>query len=144
VQNKSIIATVIITFIAVQIKAQDIPESKVPKEVLKAFHENYPNIKKVQWEIEKLNYEAEYVSKQIKSSTLFDEHGNILSTEHAISTKALPLATQAYLKKNKLMSKIHDTNLITDAKKEIGYEVEINHRDYMFSHEGSLLEIIKN
>jgi uncharacterized membrane protein YkoI len=98
----------------------------------------------VQWEVEKPNYEAEYVWQQVRSSTLFDLHGNILTTENEIKYEKLPLPTKDYIKKNNLKNKIKEINLITDAKKKIVYEVEISHRDYMFSEEGNLLEIIQN
>ena len=126
------------------LSAAGIPESKVPQATVISFHQHVPQVKKVAWELEKPHYEAEFILDKINTSVLMNAQGMLLSTEQEIPTSALPLPIQEYLKKNKLSKKVTETSIIKDAQHKTVYEVEIKNTDYLFSEEGTFLEIIKN
>lgn len=114
-------------------------ESKVPAAVKDAFRKQYPQAVKVEWEAEKGNYEAEFVSNGIRQSVLMDAAGKVLETEVEIKPEQLPEAAQTYLAQNYTGQKIKEAAKITDAKGGITYEAEVKGKDLIFDAAGNFI-----
>lgn len=141
---KKLTLTLIAGMITTFTFAQKLKENQVPNPVKKAFKKQYPTTKGMKWEKEKSNYEVEFEIKEIDYSVLMDSSGNILETEKEITIDALPTATKEYVSKNYAGQKIKEAAEITDAKKIVTYEVEINGKDLIFDSKGNYIKTVED
>lgn len=123
------------------INAQDLKEGDVPSAVKTKFSSLYPGVKKVKWEKENGNYEAEIYLNKVETSILFDINGNQLQTETEISVSELPQGVKEYASKNLKNSKIKEAAKIVDASGVVTYEAEIKNRDYIFDANGNFIKM---
>jgi len=121
--------------------AQDLKEKDVPKSVQNAFVQKYPSAKKVSWEKEKGNFEANWGGKSGEdSSAQFTPSGNFVEIVVAIPISQLPANIPPYVSKNYHGAKINEAGKLTDAMGRHMYEVEIKGKDLIFDEKGVFLK----
>lgn len=124
--------------------AQKIAEKEVPAAVKSAFQKQFPDVKDVDWEKEKGNYEVEFEIKETEYSVLLDASGTILETEMEINVDALPSNVRDYVSKNHAVEKIKEAAKISDTKGTITYEAEIKGKDLIFDSNGNFVKEVNN
>ena len=131
----------IIFFGLTNIAAQDINSSKVPTVVKTAFAKKYCEVKKIGWEIEKGNYEANWGGKSGEdTSVMFTPQGMFLEIVLAIPINQLPAPVAGYVKSHYKGSKIKEAGKVTDAAGKLTYEAEIGGKDLIFDEAGNFLK----
>ncbi len=131
----------IIFFGLTNIAAQDINSSKVPTVVKTAFAKKYGEVKKIGWEIEKGNYEANWGGKSGEdTSVMFTPQGMFLEIVLAIPINQLPAPVAGYVKSHYKGSKIKEAGKVTDAAGKLTYEAEIGGKDLIFDEAGNFLK----
>ncbi|HEY4936953.1 MAG TPA: PepSY-like domain-containing protein [Puia sp.] len=127
-----------ITGIAV---AQDLKEKDVPSSVKSVFTKKYPNAKKVSWEKEKGNFEANWGGKSGEdSSALFTPSAIFVEIVVSIPINQLPASVSLYVNKNYMGAKTKEAGKITDASGKHMFEVEIKGRDLIFDEKGAFIK----
>lgn len=124
--------------------AQKIAEKEVPAAVKSAFQKQFPDVKDVDWEKEKGNYEVEFEIKETEYSVLLDASGTILETEMEINVDALPSNVRDYVSENHAVEKIKEAAKISDTKGTITYEAEIKGKDLIFDSNGNFVKEVNN
>ena len=109
--------------------------AKVPIAVKNAFLKSHPSITKIEYEMEKANYEANFDMNGKETSEVYSKTGSLLETEIGIKVSELPAPITAYIK-NKLNSKITEAAKITKSTGEVIYEAEIKGKDMLFTANG--------
>lgn len=115
--------------------AQKINTAKVPAAVKSSFSKRHPDVK-VNWEIEKANYEAGFTVNGKENSEVYSEKGLLLETEVEINTSELPSGVLAKLKG----MKIAEAAKITKADGTVNYEAEVKGKDLLFDSNGNLIK----
>lgn len=124
-------------------------EAKVaaPEAVAASFAKDFPSVKKVTWEMENGNYEAEYKVNGTEQSALYDKTGHRSEVETEIKTEALPQAAKDYLKKNYADYKLKEASNIVDDKGITTYEAKVSKgkdkMDVIFDANGKFLKTEK-
>ena len=127
--------------IACLASAQDLKEKDIPKTVQSAFVEKFPEAKKVQWEKEKGNFEANWGGKSEEdSSAQFTPMGKFVEIVVAITVSQLPEPIPPYVNKNYHGAKIKEAGKVTDAMGRHMFEVEIKGKDLIFDEKGVFLK----
>lgn len=103
----------------------------------------YPNAKKVEWTVEKDNYEAEIEQKGSPDVSVdLNAKGEVLETETDIKVAELPEAARVYITKNLGNAKIKEAAKIVKADNSVMYEAQIGKKDYLFDDNGRFLKIV--
>ncbi|MDB5230927.1 MAG: hypothetical protein JWN76_1732 [Chitinophagaceae bacterium] len=122
--------------------AQKVKTSAVPAAVRSNFDKKYPDAKKVMWEKEDGNYEANWGGKSNEDhAAMFSPSGNFIEIVQAIPVSELPAGVTAYLKEHYKGKKITEAGRVTDAKGRVTYEAEVNKKDIVFDEHGKFLKI---
>lgn len=109
----------------------------VPAAVKTAFTAKYPDAKKVTWEKEKGNYEANWGGKSGEdNSAMFTPTGSFVEIVKAIKVSELPASVAPYVKAHFKGAKINEAGLVTNAKGIQTYEAEIKGKDLIFDMNG--------
>ncbi|MBO9617799.1 MAG: PepSY-like domain-containing protein [Niabella sp.] len=122
--------------------AQDKQVKTPPAPVKAAFQKQYPGVK-AKWELEDGNYEASFTNKNVKTSAIYDEKGNLQETETAIPGQEFPKAAKDFITSKKL-GPIKETAKIVKPDGTIQYEAEIKKMDYLFDAKGAFLRAQKD
>ena len=133
---KKLVAFFTVLLLAGTVTAQ---RTEVPSIVKNRFAALYPDVKKVEWEQEGVNYEAEFELNKTETSVVFDAQGNLLATETEIAPEALPQAAKDYLAKTVPGKKITEATKITGADELVTYEAEAGGKDYVFDVNGNFI-----
>ena len=104
--------------------AQTKENKEVPKVVKEAFQKEYPNTK-VDWDVEKNAFEAEFKMKGKKVHANYDKTGRKLATEIEVSRSEFPAKALTYIAATYPNKKIKETAKITDNKNGVTFEAEI-------------------
>ena len=121
--------------------AQDLKSKDVPEAVKTAFAKKYPDAKKVSWEKEKGNYEANWGGKSGEdSSVTFTPSAIFVEIVVAIPTGQLPPGVAPYVSNHYKGAKIREAGKVTDAAGRHMYEAEINGKDLIFDERGVFLK----
>src|SRR5437763_228040 len=113
---------------------------KVPAAVKTSFSNKYPEAKKVTWEKEKGNYEANWGGKSGEDhSVQFTPAGEMIEMVQAIPVSQLPPSVITYIKQHYKGAKITEAGKVTDSKGTITYEAEVNKKDIVFDEKGNFL-----
>lgn len=121
--------------------AQDLKEKDVPKTVKNAFIKKYPGAKKVSWEKEKGNYEANWGGKSGEdNSVTFTPAAIFLEIVEAIPVSQLPSNVAPYVAKNYNGAKITEAGKVTDASGKHMFEAEIKGKDLIFDEKGIFIK----
>ena len=121
--------------------AQDLKAKDVPEAVKKAFVSKYPDAKKVSWEKEKGNYEANWGGKSGEdSSVAITPSAKFVEIVVAIPMDQLPSNIEPYINTHYKGSKIKEAGKVMDAAGRHMYEVEIKGKDLIFDDKGVFLK----
>jgi Putative beta-lactamase-inhibitor-like, PepSY-like len=121
--------------------AQDLKSKDVPETVKTAFAKKYPDAKKVSWEKEKGNYEANWGGKSGEdSSVTFTPSANFVEIVVAIPVNQLPPTVAPYVNNHYKGAKIREAGKVTDAAGRHMYEAEIKGKDLIFDEKGAFLK----
>ena len=121
--------------------AQDLKSKDVPEAVKTAFAKKYPDAKKVSWEKEKGNYEANWGGKSGEdSSVTFTPSAIFVEIVVAIPAGQLPPGVAPYVSNHYKGAKIREAGKVTDAAGRHMYEAEINGKDLIFDEKGVFLK----
>ena len=127
------------------LNAQDLKDKDVPAIVKSAFAKKYPAVKKVSWEKEKENYEANWGGKSGEdNSVMFSPTGNFIEIVEAISIDKLPSSIAPFIAKNYNGAKIKEAGKVTDALGKHTIEVEIKGKDLIFDEKGNFIKNSKD
>lgn len=121
--------------------AQKLAENNVPDLVKSSFKKQFPDVKKVVWEKEKANYEAEFELNETEQSAVFNEKGGLIETEVEIEINQLPANINTYIQKNYVGQKIKEAAKIIDANGKVSYEAEIKGMDLIFDEQGLFTKV---
>jgi hypothetical protein len=134
----SLLLSVTMTSIVV---AQDFKSKDVPEAVKTAFAQKYPTAKKVSWEKEKGNYEANWGGKSGEdSSVTFTPSASFVEIVVAIPVNQLPQSVAPYVDSHYKGAKIREAGRVTDAAGRHMYEAEIKGKDLVFDEKGVFLK----
>jgi len=135
-----LLPVLLLTAYAVPASAQDLKDKDVPEVVKSALTRMYPDAKKVSWEKEKGNYEANWGGKSGEdNSVLFTPSGNFIEIVQTIPTAQLPASIVPYVTKHYSGAKIKEAGKLTDAAGKHMFEVEIKGKDLVFDEKGNFL-----
>ena len=113
----------------------------VPAVVKSALAKKYPNAKKVTWEKEKGNYEANWGGKSGEDNSVqFTPSGSFVEIVEAIPVNSLPKSIAPYIARNYKGAKINEAGKVTDASGVQTYEVEIKGNALIFDLNGNYLK----
>ncbi len=122
--------------------AQDLKEKDVPEAVKAALIKKYPDAKKVSWEKEKGNFEANWGGKSGEdNSAVFTPAANFVEIVVAIPVNQLPASVASYVSKNYKGAKIAEAGKVTNAAGKHMYEAEIKGKDLIFDENGGFLKV---
>ncbi|HEY8734746.1 MAG TPA: PepSY-like domain-containing protein [Puia sp.] len=121
--------------------AQDLKDKDVPTAVKTAFAKKYPEAKKVGWEKEKGNFEANWGGKSGEdNSVVFTPTASFVEIVVAMPVSQLPVNVSEYVYKNYKGAKIAEAGRVTDASGKHMYEAEIKGKDLIFDEKGAFLK----
>jgi phage baseplate assembly protein gpV len=121
--------------------AQELKANEVPDAVRTAFAKKYPDAKKVSWEKEKGNYEANWGGKSGEdNSAVFTPTASFVEIVVSIPVSQLPAAVTPYVSKHYNGSKISEAGKVTDAAGKHMFEAEIKGKDLIFDEKGVFLK----
>ncbi|MCG2612410.1 PepSY-like domain-containing protein [Flavobacterium sp. SM15] len=113
--------------------AQDIPNDKVPTEVMTSFKSKFPTVNNTTWEMENdFEYEADFTLNEVKHSALFHKSGKWLETEFEIKTTDLPKPVSSVISREFNGYKVLETEKIETAHDGTLYEVTIEKENKSF------------
>jgi len=113
----------------------------VPPVVKTALHKKYPEAKKVGWEKENGNFEANWGGKDGEANSVqFTSSGKFIEIVKEIPVNELPKSTTAYIKGHYKNAKFGDIGRVTDANGKTSYEVEIHSKDVIFDENGNFVK----
>lgn len=113
---------------------------EVPENVAAVFKKQFPNAKNVSWEKEGDNYEAMFQHEVTETSMVIAPNGKILETETEMDSSTLPENILVYFDTNYKGYKIAEASKIVMNNGTIRYEAEVQDKDFIFDHNGILLE----
>ena len=117
--------------------AQDLKENGVPKPVKEAFAKKYPDAKKVSWEKEKGNFEANWGGKSGEdNSVTFTPAAVFVEIVEAIPVSQLP----PNVAKHYNGATIKEAGKVTDAAGKHMFEAEIKGKDLIFDEKGVFIK----
>lgn len=127
--------------ITTKVVAQDLKEKDVPTAVKEAFVKKYPDAKKVSWEKEKENFEANWGGKSGEdNSAVFTPAAVFVEIVVAIPVNQIPAGIMPYVAKHYNNAKIKEAGKVTDASGKHMFEVEIKGKDLIFDEEGVFIK----
>jgi predicted nucleotidyltransferase len=120
---------------------QDLKEKDVPMKIKLAFAKKYDHIKKVNWEKEKGNYEANWGGKSGEdNAAIFTPSGIFVEIVVAIPVNELPKHVIAYVSQNYKGATIKEAGKVTDASGKHMFEAEIKGKDLIFDGKGVFIK----
>jgi len=121
--------------------AQDLKAKDVPATVKDALAKKYPDAKKVSWEKEKGNYEANWGGKSGEdNAVMFTPAASFVEIVVAIPISQLPPSVAKYVAKNYKGTKITEAGKVTDAAGKHMFEAEIKGKDLIFDEKGVFIK----
>jgi hypothetical protein len=120
---------------------------ELPDTVKTAFAKKYKTVKKVDWEKEGEDYEAEFEYNGSELSVLYAADGKLKQIETEIEKSAVPKSIVTYCDKNFMGLKITEASKIKDLAGNMTYEVELTRGkgkmaesfDAIFDKKGTML-----
>lgn len=113
----------------------------VPAKVKTALMQKYPEAKKVGWEKENGNYEANWGGKSGEDNSVqFTPSGSFIEIVKAIPVSELPAKVATYVKQHYNGAKITEAGKVTDAKGKLSYEAEVHGKDVIFDENGNFVK----
>jgi len=123
------------------VSAQTLKEVNVPAGPKASLNKQFPQAKKITWEMEKGNYEANWGGKSGEDhSVLFSPDGSLIEIVDAIAVDSLPHDIITYINAHYKGSKISEAGKITNANGIHLFEAEVNGQDLIFDEKGKFLK----
>lgn len=123
------------------VSAQDLKEKNVPATLKAAFTKKYPDAKKVSWENEKGNFEANWGGKSGEAnSAVFTPAAVFVEIVMSIPISQLPATVAPYVAAHYKGMKILEAGKVLDAAGKKMFEVEIKGKDLIFDEKGVFLK----
>ncbi|MDR3697754.1 PepSY-like domain-containing protein [Mucilaginibacter sp.] len=139
--KKILLSATVILLIAGNLKAQDIKTKDVPAVVKSALTKKYPEAKKIGWEKEKGNFEANWGGKSGEDNSVqFTPAGVFVEIVKAIPVADLPKNVMPYVKAHYKGARVTEAGRVTDAAGKTMYEAEVKGRDLIFDENGNFLK----
>ena len=139
--KKYVVALCITSLFTCALYAQKLSEKDVPATVKSALEKKYPQAKKVNWEKEKANYEANWGGKSGEDNSVqFTPSGEFVEIVKAIPVSQLPKSIEAYVKEHYKGAKITEAGKVTDAQGKKWFEAEVNKKDIIFDEKGNFVK----
>ncbi|MEO5569405.1 MAG: PepSY-like domain-containing protein [Bacteroidia bacterium] len=124
--KKEIMLLIGVAFLCVTSHAQKITADKVPAEVTSAFKAKFPEVKDVDWEMEKANeFEAAFKVSGADQTASFNADGKWMETETEIKVSELPAVVKQSIEKQFPGFKMEEASKVDNAEKGLCYEAEI-------------------
>jgi len=121
--------------------AQDLKEKDVPGTVKTAFTKKFPDAKKVSWEKEKGNFEANWGGKSGEdNSAVFTPAAVFVELVQAIPISQLPPSVAVYVKQHYKGMDIKEAGKVTDTSGKHMFEAEIKGKDLIFDEKGTFIK----
>ena len=140
--KKIILGSLMVMAVISMAIAQKVKSLAVPTAVKTALMKKYPEARKVTWEKEKGNFEANWGGKSGEDmSVQYTPEGTFVEQVVAISPSELPAGVATYVKQHYKGAKITEAGKVTDAKGTTMYEAEVKGKDLVFDEKGSFLKI---
>jgi hypothetical protein len=140
--KKIILGTLMVMAVISMAIAQKVKSPAVPAAVKTALMKKYPEARKVTWEKEKGNFEANWGGKSGEDmSVQYTPEGTFVEQVVAISPSELPTGVASYVKQHYKGAKITEAGKVTDAKGTTLYEAEVKGKDLVFDEKGNFLKI---
>jgi hypothetical protein len=140
--KKIILGTLMVMAVISIAIAQKVKSPTVPTAVKTALMKKYPEARKVTWEKEKGNFEANWGGKSGEDmSVQYTSEGTFVEQVVAISPSELPAGVATYVKQHYKGAKITEAGKVTDAKGTTMNEAEVKGKDLVFDEKGSFLKI---
>jgi len=123
------------------VMAQSVKAGAVSAAAKAALAKKYPAAKKVTWEKEDGNFEANWGGKSGEDmSVQFTAAGAFVEQVEAMPISGLPAGVAAYVKTHYKGAKITEAGKVTDAKGAITYEAEVKGKDVIFDAKGNFVK----
>ncbi len=114
---------------------------KVPAVVKTALYHKYRDARRVTWEKENGNYEANWGGKSGEDNSVqFTPSGEFIEIVRAIRRNQLPEKIIVYVNKHYKGVKITEAGKVTNAVGKISYEIELNDKDVIFDEQGNFIK----
>lgn len=119
---------------------------EVPQVVLDNFKKAYPEAKKVKWEVEDGEYEAEFRMNKKEMGVLYDSEGKVLETEAQMELDELPFTVSEYVAANHSDFKLDEAfkvekDGVTSYEVEVENEKEDTEMELLFDASGNYLGV---
>jgi len=124
--------------------AKHLKENEVPSAVKSTFQKQFPEAKKLEWEKEDGNFEAEFEINKVEMTATIDKDGKLLETETEIAISELPKEVIAYTKEHCKAKKIKEASKIVDSKGVTTYEAEVKGKKMTFDNNGKFINSKKD
>lgn len=140
--KKITLAMLLLTYLAANhLMAQDLHQKDVPKKVTEALVKKFPNAKKLSWEMEKGNYEANWGGKSGEdTSVVFTPAAIFMEMVVSMPINQLPSNVAPFIQKKYNKASIREAGQLTDAAAKQFFEVEIKGKDLIFDEKGNFIK----
>jgi|ERR1017187_2197143 len=116
----------------------------VPAIVKSPLYKKYPEAKKVTWEKENGNYEANWGGNSGEDNSVqFTSSGGFIEIVKAIPINELPKQVFTYVNEHYKGSKITETGKVTNTSGKTSYEAEVKGKDVIFDENGNFIKAEK-
>lgn len=140
--KKITLAMLLLTCLAANhLMAQDLRQKDVPKKVTEALVKKFPHAKKLSWEMEKGNYEANWGGKSGEdTSVVFTPAAIFMEMVVSMPINQLPSNVAPFIQKKYNKASIREAGRLTDAAGKQFFEVEIKGKDLIFDEKGNFIK----
>ncbi|HZV69912.1 MAG TPA: hypothetical protein VFG10_10225 [Saprospiraceae bacterium] len=136
---KIIIASLLFFLVTfVSCKSAD-KKSNVPEPVSAKFSSMYPEAAGIEWKMDEGKYVATFHQNRKDLRVIMTEDGTIVRFEEIIDPSRLPANIREYVTAELEGKKISSAITYTDPKGQNSYEIEVDHRHYVFAKDGQFV-----
>jgi len=114
-------------------------KSNVPELVNEKFSEMYPEAKGIAWKMDEGKYVATFHQDRKDLRVMLTENGTIVRFEEIIDPSRLPANIREYVTAQLEGKTISSAITYTDTKGQNSYEIEVDHRHYVFAKDGQFV-----
>ena len=114
-------------------------KSNVPQPVSEKFSSMYPEAEGTEWKMDEGKYVASFHQGRKKLKVILTEAGTILRFEEIIDPSILPQKIKEYVATELGGQNITSAITYTDTKGQNSYEIEVDHRHYVFAKDGQFV-----
>ncbi len=143
-RHTTLVLTTILLAGSAILLGQDLPASKVPPVVQRAFHEKFPSVKQVAWKLKAPTYDAEFLVNKLEVTVKFDADGKWVETESGIPRSHVPAAVNQTIAKQFVAYRVIETQDMQRADdSRLQYEIHLENAKevlkVMFYADGTII-----